>query len=83
MIVSFDPIRKDIRNDAYIYAAGDKDARAIVEANGMTNNLETLDRDFYETVTAFGAAAVLSSAAEANRLLPDLDCSRFNVLSLE
>lgn len=84
MIVSADSIPEEgIRNEAYAYAAGDKGAPAVIEAHGLDLNQSARDSELNATVTRFGSAAVLSSAAEANRLLPDLDCSRFNVIPLD
>ncbi len=83
MIVSYDPIPEDIRNDAYTYAIGDAGATEVIKAHDLPNTAKSPDSEFHAVITAFGMAGVLSSAVEANRLLPGLDCSRFNVLSLD
>src|SRR6056297_84869 len=83
MIVSADPIADDIRNDAYSYANGDEGAPAVLESHGLDNNTGVSDGELIAVVTAFGMAAVLSSATEANRLLSGLDCARFNIRPLD
>jgi len=83
MIVSADPIADDIRNDAYSYANGDEGAPALLESHGLDINTGVSDSELIAVVTAFGMAAVLSSAAEANRLLAGLDCTRFNIRPLD